>query len=60
MNKSEINSEYGKSGPIPFPYFNRNSHNIRWAPGDWTDDTDQLICKEIPFLLMKSNNGNNT
>lgn len=29
---------------IPFPEFKRNAHNHRWEVGDWTDDTDQLLC----------------
>lgn len=29
--------------PIPFPNFCRNEHNKRWIPGDWTDDTDQML-----------------
>jgi len=29
--------------PIPFPNFKRNGHNSRWAVGDWTDDSDQMI-----------------
>ncbi|PRP80675.1 hypothetical protein PROFUN_11634 [Planoprotostelium fungivorum] len=45
--KKEIEHHYGKD-PIPFPKFVRNRHNQRWAEGDWTDDTDQMI------LLMDS------
>jgi ADP-ribosylglycohydrolase len=29
---------------IPFPNFVVTDHNARWEQGDWTDDTDQMIC----------------
>jgi ADP-ribosylglycohydrolase len=28
----------------------RDSHRIRWEAGDWTDDTDQMLC--IPDSLL--------
>jgi len=43
MDKKEIKRVYALK-KISFPYFERNGHNLRWAIGDWTDDTDQMIC----------------
>eukprot|EP00742_Colponemidia_sp_Colp-10_P002788 GILJ01002981.1.p1 GENE.GILJ01002981.1~~GILJ01002981.1.p1 ORF type:complete len:385 (-),score=38.78 GILJ01002981.1:148-1302(-) len=31
------------TNPIPFPDFARTNHSNKWKPGDWTDDTDQMI-----------------
>eukprot|EP00823_Brevimastigomonas_motovehiculus_P009935 TRINITY_DN97_c0_g1_i4.p1 TRINITY_DN97_c0_g1~~TRINITY_DN97_c0_g1_i4.p1 ORF type:complete len:396 (+),score=90.05 TRINITY_DN97_c0_g1_i4:188-1375(+) len=42
MTKAEVTHVYGDS-VIPFPYFKRNFHNRRWVPGDWTDDSDQML-----------------
>eukprot|EP01119_Soliformovum_irregulare_P019952 TRINITY_DN6407_c0_g1_i1.p1 TRINITY_DN6407_c0_g1~~TRINITY_DN6407_c0_g1_i1.p1 ORF type:complete len:513 (-),score=158.03 TRINITY_DN6407_c0_g1_i1:26-1564(-) len=53
MTASEIEKVY-PDGIIPFPKFKLNSHNSRWQPGDWTDDTDQMILI-LECLLEKSN-----
>ena len=36
-----------------FPYPVRSGHAQRWKEGDWTDDTDQIIC--IIKSLTKNN-----
>eukprot|EP01105_Mastigella_eilhardi_P009494 TRINITY_DN2240_c0_g1_i3.p1 TRINITY_DN2240_c0_g1~~TRINITY_DN2240_c0_g1_i3.p1 ORF type:complete len:292 (-),score=58.54 TRINITY_DN2240_c0_g1_i3:861-1703(-) len=40
--KADVADLY-KDGKVPFPRFQRNRHSVRWALGDWTDDTDQMI-----------------
>jgi len=42
-DKQWIQANY-KNQVIPFPDFITNEHNCRWELGDWTDDTDQMIC----------------
>jgi ADP-ribosylglycohydrolase len=44
-----VQAAYGQ-GPIPFPNNRWNYHNTRWMLGDWTDDTDQLLCILDAFL----------
>lgn len=37
-------AEYYPSGLSDLDQIRRDSHRIRWSPGDWTDDTDQMLC----------------
>ena len=46
-NKEWIEATYPNI-EIPFYDYIQTSHNKRWTRGDWTDDTDQMIC------IMKS------
>jgi ADP-ribosylglycohydrolase len=49
LSEPAVQAAYGE-GPIPFPNNRWNFHNTRWMLGDWTDDTDQLICILDAFL----------
>lgn len=49
LAEPEVQAAYG-ARPIPFPNDHWNYHNTRWMLGDWTDDTDQLICILDTFL----------
>ena len=42
LSKDVVLELYGNN-EIPFPKYRRNTHNINWTRGDWTDDTDQMI-----------------
>lgn len=41
MTKKQASAEYG-IGPLSFSNILKDNHRVRWAPGDWTDDTDQF------------------
>jgi len=43
LSKDHVTSLYG-ADDIPFPNYKKNAHNMEWKAGDWTDDTDQMIC----------------
>jgi ADP-ribosylglycohydrolase len=49
LSGAAVQAVYGEA-PIPFPNSRWNYHNTRWMLGDWTDDTDQLICILDAFL----------
>jgi len=34
---------YGKMGPSSYSEIAQDFHRMRWNPGDWTDDTDQML-----------------
>lgn len=55
LDKKEVCQLY-PDGIVAFPDYKLNMHNARWVPGDWTDDTDQMI------LIMESltENGGNS
>jgi len=37
-------SEYYPSRLIKYDQIIQDAHRRRWTPGDWTDDTDQMLC----------------
>jgi len=43
MTKEEASFEYGNGLDISYRTFKRDFHRGRWAIGDWTDDSDQMI-----------------
>jgi ADP-ribosylglycohydrolase len=45
MTKSQVARILTGSGilDMPYPCPILNKHSTRWAPGDWTDDTDQML-----------------
>lgn len=50
MNKIECKRTYGEKieGGLRYEHKIKDNHRKRWANGDWTDDSDQMIC------IMKS------
>jgi ADP-ribosylglycohydrolase len=46
MNMSTVIKTYGNIDPKTFKFTDRLSdyHRSTWIPGDWTDDTDQMLC----------------
>lgn len=43
MSKQECKEYYGRYKYIMYKAFHKDFHRSRWTPGDWTDDTDQMI-----------------
>eukprot|EP00026_Physarum_polycephalum_P002884 Phypoly_transcript_02893.p1 GENE.Phypoly_transcript_02893~~Phypoly_transcript_02893.p1 ORF type:complete len:395 (+),score=66.58 Phypoly_transcript_02893:1362-2546(+) len=43
MKRQECVEYYGKYKYISYKAFHNDFHRSRWTPGDWTDDTDQMI-----------------
>lgn len=43
LNCREI-SDYYPNGLTDYRQFISDSHRRRWQPGEWTDDTDQMLC----------------
>lgn len=54
MSRKMAQKVYGKAGPSGYEQIAQDFHRMRWTPGDWTDDTDQML------LILQSvveNNG---
>lgn len=43
LTKKEAVNYYGVNGPEEYSQIINDFHRSRWAKGDWTDDTDQLL-----------------
>jgi ADP-ribosylglycohydrolase len=43
LSKSEV-SEYYPNGLRYYDQIVQDEHRCRWIIGDWTDDTDQMLC----------------
>ncbi len=43
LNKSQIAANY-PNGISTYDQIIQDKHRVRWAKGDWTDDTDQFLC----------------
>ena len=43
LSKTQV-AEYYPSGLESYGQIVRDAHRRRWACGDWTDDTDQMLC----------------
>ncbi|MFO0966749.1 MAG: ADP-ribosylglycohydrolase family protein [Gemmataceae bacterium] len=43
LSKAAV-ARYYPHGLRDFQQIVQDSHRARWTPGDWTDDTDQMLC----------------
>jgi len=53
MDKREAAAKYGdkvRTGTYEYKDVKRDMHRSRWAPGDWTDDSDQMVLALRSFL----------
>lgn len=53
LSKDQVLEYYGSDGLRHYDQIIRDRHRRRWAIGDWTDDTDQMLC--ILDSLLESN-----
>jgi len=55
MNKAEVKRLY-PDGFYIYDQIIQDSHRSRWKKGDWTDDTDQMLCIAKAIIKDKSIN----
>lgn len=44
MRKTQVQSLYGDMSDFTFSMIRKDQHRGKFVTGDWTDDTDQLLC----------------
>lgn len=52
MSKGEVARHY-PTGLHEFRQIRQDGHRCRWEPGEWTDDTDQMLCILDSLLARK-------
>ncbi len=55
LTRSMVKDFY-PNGVINYSNFIHDKHRSRWKPGEWTDDTDQMLCILNSILEQKSVN----